>query len=394
MTSVSARRTFDLSPSPFNQLMRTLTRFSTALFALALALALPLAPHAAAQSASGNGGSGDEAEESVEEPLLNDLNNALKNKYFSLGALVQGVADFQPERPNGVNGFQLAKARLKAGGTLDGGWGYKLQTDFSRQIALLDAVVNYEPTDGFGGSAGLFKAPFSYEYLVSAPDVKFVGRPQVIGALVPRRHVGISAAVSPTPGVTLQGGIFNGNGRTAAFNDNNQFLYSGRLTAAPAEGITLGASAAYNNRTELYERPDGAIFFSNAAEPPADVEAIGSKLLLGADAHVDRGAWLLGAEAIYGRIDRSDDGSGAPQPFGHYVTLGYDLPTSGARQQVLLRWDAFTSDLGEAPGSDLLIAGYNLWPTSVVQVQFNYVVPARDAAFDNHRVRADVQLSW
>ena len=61
---------------------------------------------------------------------------------------------------------------------------------------------------------------------------------------------------------------------------------------------------------------------------------------------------------------------------------------------MLLRWDAFTSDLGEAPGSDLLIAGYNLWPTSVVQVQFNYVVPARDAAFDNHRLRADVQLSW
>jgi hypothetical protein len=29
-----------------------------------------------------------------------------------------------------------------------------------------------------------------------------------------------------------------------------------------------------------------------------------------------------------------------------------------------------------------------------VQVQLNYVVPARDAAFDNHRLRADVQLSW
>jgi hypothetical protein len=385
--------------------MRTLTRFSTALFALTLTLIFPLAPHAAAQSASGNGGSGssdDEADESVEEPLLNDLNAALKNKYFSLSALVQGVADFQPERSNGVNGFQLAKARLKAGGTLDGGWGYKLQTDFSRQIALLDAVVNYEPTDGFGGSAGLFKAPFSYEYLVSAPDVKFVGRPQVIGALVPRRHVGISAAVSPTPGVTLQGGIFNGNGRTAAFNDNNRFLYSGRFTAAPSEGLTLGASAAYNDRSNLYYEGSSDVisFYSDGLPDAVQGEAVGSKLLLGADAHLDRGPWLLGAEAIYGRIDRSDDsttGGGSSgsdrQPFGHYVTLGHDLPTE-TQQQVLLRWDSFTNDLDEAPGSDLLIAGYNLEPTSAVQVQLNYVVPARDAAFDNHRLRADVQLSW
>jgi phosphate-selective porin len=385
--------------------MQTLTRFSTALFALALTLA----PAAAAQSASGNGGSGgegssDATDESVEEPLLNDLNATLQNEYFSLGALVQGVADFQPERRGGSNGFRLAKARLKAGGTLDGGWGYKLQTDFSRQIALLDAVVNYEPTDGFGGSAGLFKAPFSYEYLVSAPDVKFVGRPQVIGALVPRRHVGISAAVSPTPGVTLQGGIFNGNGRTAAFNDNNRFLYSGRFTAAPSEGLTLGASAAYNDRSNLYYEGSSDVisFYSDGLPDAVQGEAVGSKLLLGADAHLDRGPWLLGAEAIYGRIDQSGNGSGNGgnessdrQPFGHYVTLGYDLPTSGARQQVLVRWDSFTGDVGEAPGSDLLIAGYNLWPTSVVQVQVNYVVPARDAdTFDTHRLRADVQLSW
>ena len=384
--------------------MQTLTRFSTALFALALTLA----PAAAAQSASGNGGSGgegssDATDESVEEPLLNDLNATLQNEYFSLGALVQGVADFQPERRGGSNGFRLAKARLKAGGTLDGGWGYKLQTDFSRTIALLDAVVSYEPTEEVSGSAGLFKAPFSYEYLVSAPDVKFVGRPQVIGALVPRRHVGISAAVSPTPGVTLQGGIFNGNGRTAALNDNNRFLYSGRFTAAPVTGLTLGASAAYNDRTGLYEVSNNVIsFYSDERTPPTDAEAVGSKLLLGADAHLDRGPWLLGAEAIYGRIDQSGNGSGNGgnessdrQPFGHYVTLGYDLPTSGARQQVLVRWDSFTGDVGEAPGSDLLIAGYNLWPTSVVQVQVNYVVPARDAdTFDTHRLRADVQLSW
>ena len=352
--------------------------FLTATFTL-------LAPRAAAQSP-----------DAEKEPLLENLRDNLKNDYFSLGVLVQGVADFQPDRSNGVNGFQLAKARLKASGALDGGWGYKIQTDFSRSVSLLDAAVSYQATDWLGGQAGLFKAPFSYEYLVSAPDVKFVGRPQVIGALVPKRHVGLSASLTPTPGINVQGGIFNGNGRTAAVNDNNRFLYSGRLTVTPQrpfDALTLGTSVAYNDLGNLYERPGGDLFYSHLSTPPDDAEAVGSTLLFGTDVHLDQGPWLVGAEAIYGRLDERGPGGTDQTPFGHYVTLGYDLPTR-LSQQLLFRWDSFTPNAGEAPTSDLLIAGYNLWPTSIVQVQFNYVVPARDAAFDNHRVRADVQVSW
>ena len=374
--------------------MRPLKYFFTALFIGAGAL---IAPHAAAQSpGTADGDAGANSDEASAEPLLENLREDLKSEYFQLGVLVQGVADFQPERPGGVNGFQLAKARLQAKGALDGGWGYKLQGDFTRDVALLDALASYQPADWLSARAGLFKAPFSYEYLVSASRVKFVGRPQVIGALAPKRHVGVSVAVAPVAGVNVQGGIFNGNGRTAAVNDNNQFLYAGRLTATPRrpfDALTLGASVAYNDMTGLYERTDGTVLYTGEANAPGDANAVGSTFLLGGDVHLEQGLWEVGAEAIYGRFDERGPSGADQQPFGHYVTVGYDLPTR-LSQQVLLRWDSFTPDVGEAPGSDLLIAGYNLWPTSVVQVQFNYVVPVREAAFATHRVRADIQIAW
>ena len=374
--------------------MRLLKRFLTALCIWAAAL---IVPHAAAQSpGTADSDAGPNGDEASDEPLLENLRGDLKSEYFQLGVLVQGVADFQPERPGGVNGFRLAKARLQAKGTLDGGWGYKLQSDFTREVALLDALVSYQPVDWLGAQAGLFKAPFSYEYLVSASRVKFVGRPQVIGALAPKRHVGVSVAVAPVAGVNVQGGIFNGNGRTAAVNDNNQFLYVGRLTATPQgpfDALTLGASVAYNDMSDLYERADGTVLYAGDASAPNDADAVGSTFLLGGDAHLEAGPWEVGAEAIYGRFDEHGSSDTDQRPFGHYVTVGYDLPTR-LSQQILLRWDSFTPDADEAPGSDLLIAGYNLWPTSIVQVQFNYVVPVREAAFVTHRVRADIQIAW
>ena len=377
-----------------------MTRSNRSLLVLLAALLLLLpAAGAAAQSPDADEPEDTEAPEDLEpaeEPLLDALDDQLKNDYFELGLFLQGVADFQPERLSGVNGFQLAKARLSAQGTLDSGWGYKLQSDFSRDVSLLDALVSYRFTDWLGAQAGLFKAPFSYEYLVSSKRIPFVGRSQVINNLAPKRQVGVTLTTTPAPGITLQGGLFNGNGRTAVVNDNNRFLYTGRLEVtpqrAPVEALTLGTSVAYNDRSNLYERNDGTIVY--AADPGAltDAEAVGSTLLLGGDVHARQGSWLAGAEFIYGRLTER----GRPEdraPLGHYVTVGYTLPTH-AFQQVLLRWDTFTPDAGDAASSDLLVAGYTLRPTSFIEMQFNYAVSADDPAFDNHQLLADIQIAW
>ena len=94
----------------------------------------------------------------------------------------------------------------------------------------------------------------------------------------------------------------------------------------------------------------------------------------------------MSGEGIYSRF-RGGDGS-RHDPYGYHATTGYRL---GPRSQVLLRLDSFFAD-GLRENSHLIIAGYNLWPTQVTELQINYIVPASGAGFKNHQLLVNAQL--
>lgn len=311
----------------------------------------------------------DSGEENTRSEDEDPAPQAVVGPSFRPGLLIQSIADFQSEASGGQNGFSLAKARLNVTGQVDGSWDYLVQTDFANSLTLLDARVRYQADSPFGVAAGMYKVPFSQEWLTSAARIDFVKRSQVVSALSPKRDVGVTVTTRLSSVVSLHTGLFNGNGRSLSGNDNNRFLYVARMDAAPTQSLNIGANIAHNQ----------------GSDRPGDIE----QLLLGGDIRFTPKAFLLSGEAIYG--EQTHSAAANLQSFGYHVTAGYTLPTE-LMQQILLRWDQFTPDLDKSRSS-LFVLGYNVNPSDVIGIQVNYLMPT-DQALQQHQLLVDLQLAW
>ena len=63
-----------------------------------------------------------------------------------------------------------------------------------------------------------------------------------------------------------------------------------------------------------------------------------------------------------------------------------------SKSQLLLRWDSYAPD-SSGPDNDLLILGYNLFPTSVTELQANYIIPG-NGDIEDHQILLNFQLSF
>ena len=316
----------------------------------------------------------------TDESDLQLLRKQLKKEYFSVGSLLQTFANVQPGQ--GEGGFSVGNARFQISGELDRTFGYQLQANFARTPALLDANLYYRFAPKATLKAGLFKTPFSYEYLMSASATDFVRRAAVIGQLAPNRQVGLQLSGRfSNDTFRYRAGVFNGNSYGIAGNTDDRLQYTGRLEGhfeAGAEDETdlvVGANVSYEQK----EQPSASGNLRSTFR--------GEQVLLGTDAHMRHEKLMLGGELIYSWLE-ADLG---PQysPFGFQLTAGYDV---GSQTELLLRWDHFDGD-GLAADSESLIAGLNLTPTEFTRVQFNYVLPLnRDVDFSQILVNLQISL--
>lgn len=318
----------------------------------------------------------------TEEPLSEQLRNTLKREYFSVGALLQVVGDYQNVRTfGGNNGFSVANFRVNIGGTIDGGFSYYLQTSFTRSPAILDARMGLKFSHAFAIDAGLFKAPFSKEFLTGAASIDFVNRSQAVAVLRPGRQIGVQLRGGDKSGVfRYAAGVFNGNGFSGS-NDNNEFMYVGRLTflpvisseRRPGDKLEIGLNAAFSEDNNV----------SIGGGPFR-----GKRTLGGADVRLNVDKLLLSGEAIFGKLDFA----AGPQikPYGYHATIGY-MVTGNA--QLLARWDSFRPD-SVGPNSDLIVLGFNLWPTTLTELQVNYIIPRQTSAFKHHQVLVNTQVAF
>lgn len=140
--------------------------------------------------------------------------------------------------------FRIRRAKMKLEGWFwkPNNFSYELQVNWpdvsgSNPAQFLeDANIAWDPAGKgkFRVVFGQFKAPFGRQELTSSGNQSFVDRALVSNNYSPARQTGV--AVSGTVWgnrLEYRAGIFNGNGRTQALNDNDKFMYVARLMWQP-----------------------------------------------------------------------------------------------------------------------------------------------------------------
>src|SRR5216117_2728257 len=142
--------------------------------------------------------------------------------------------------------FRLRRARINLTGDFAEQFDFKMEGDFENSDGLNSNRTAFEATDIFINwhqfpwaqiKMGQWKAPFGLEQTTPDTTLYTIERTLPTGAITRERQVGIQlwgkplAIIGPDQAdlLTYYAGIFNGNGRNITNNDNNNFMYVGRL---------------------------------------------------------------------------------------------------------------------------------------------------------------------
>src|SRR5216117_3669724 len=153
--------------------------------------------------------------------------------------------------------FRLRRARINLTGDFAEQFDFKLEGDFENSDGLNANRTAFEATDIFINwhqfpwaqiKMGQWKAPFGLEQLTPDTSLYTIERTLPTGAITPERQIGVQlwgkplAAIWPGQAdlLTYYAGIFNGNDRNISVNDNNEFMYVGRLELQPFNGKVFG----------------------------------------------------------------------------------------------------------------------------------------------------------
>src|SRR5438309_26931 len=157
--------------------------------------------------------------------------------------------------------FRLRRARINLTGDFAEQFDFKVEGDFENSDGLNSSRTAFEATDIFVNwhqfaeanvKAGQWKAPFGLEQITPDQYLIIIERSLPTGAITPERQIGVQLWGKPFTNVwpdqkdllTYYAGIFNGNGRNVTINDNNNFMYVGRLELQPFKGKIFGQDSS------------------------------------------------------------------------------------------------------------------------------------------------------
>lgn len=284
------------------------------------------------------------AEEPKESPLLTAARSLKLSGYAQLLA-----ADWDKD----VDTFSLRRARASLTGELIKHLTFKLTVDVVKSPALLEALVEFEPSKIVGLRFGQFKVPFSLENVSADSDIDWINRSAVGETLVPGRDLGSSGR---DIGAVLYGsvsvveysfGLFNGAGINKA-DTNSHKDWSGRVVVHPVKFISVGGS-----------------LYRGKQSPSADVPLV-RRNKEGLEATFVLKGFSLKSEYIHAEDDLVSKA-------GWYVQAAYfALP---GRLQGLLRYDALDLDRSVLDdGKNVISAGLNWFIVGRTKLQVNYEV--------------------
>jgi phosphate-selective porin OprO/OprP len=307
--------------------------------------------------------------------------------------------------PNQVKDrFRLRRARVNLIGDFAEKFDFKVEGDFGAGDGLATGRTGFSATDIFVNwhqfpeaniKVGQWKAPFGLEQITPDTKILTIERSLPTGALTPERQIGVQIWGKPLTNLwpdqkdllTYYAGIFNGNGRNITVNDNNNFMYVGRLELLPWKGELLNQDASLKLGGDvLNSRDDAGTNISQALN--LKVTADGSLIPYALTSADERTAWSLDAWFNLGPFDLiaeyfSEDVDGrtvagvAPtfanfDPSGWYVQGSYFVIPK--KLQAVVKWEELSPDQVPDDGIRSITAGLNYYiHGDAIKVMANYV---------------------
>ena len=323
--------------------------------------------------------------------------------------------ELTPNRAVTRDRIRLRRARINVSGEFFEDFDFKLEGDFGQGDGLSGSRTAFSGTDLFANyhrfpeaqiKLGQFKPPFGLEQITSDTALYTAERSLPTSALTQDRQVGVALWGRPLTSVMSKErgdlleysvGIFNGSGRNISINDDDNFMYVGRLAVLPFKSkvgeqpvsMRFGVNA-YTSRfaagtrvspagTLRMNQTDGAL---TAFSPTNSSRGTG----WGADYSFNLGAFDLIAEYLEAKFEAQDKVSfNEFTANGYYIQPSYFLPVMGGKKfQVLGRWESFNP--GQARNDDIksVVGGLNYYINGdALKVMLNYVHTWSD--FRHHR---------
>jgi phosphate-selective porin OprO/OprP len=287
--------------------------------------------------------------------------------------------------------FRLRRARINLTGDFAENFDFKVEGEFENSDGISSNRTDFSGTDIFinwhqfaeaNVKVGQWKAPFGLEQLTPDPTLIIIERSLPTGAITPERQVGVQVWGKPFTNIwpaqkdllTYYAGIFNGNGRNVTVNDNNNFMYVGRLELMPFKGKIFGQDSSLklggdvlNSRDDkgtnisqslnLLVNPDGSL--SPFVLPGADERTAWS-----VDAWFNLGPFDLIGEYLQEKVNGRTV-AGEPPGFADFTTNGFYV--TGAyylipkKLQAAVRWEQLNPGQKGNDGIHSITGGINYY---------------------------------
>jgi phosphate-selective porin OprO/OprP len=286
--------------------------------------------------------------------------------------------------------FRLRRARVNLTGDFAEQFDFKMEGDFGQNdgtnnnrtaFSGTDIWLNWHQFPAAQIKVGQYKAPFGLDQLTPDTSLYTIERTLPTGAITPDRQIGIELWGKPFTKIwpeqkdllTYYAGIFNGNGKNTTVNDNNNFMYVGRLESTLFKDVFGKGSFLKLGADVLNSRDDKGTNISQSGNLLVNSDGSLSPFTLpGAD---ERTAWSVDAWLKLGPFDLIGEYlqehvngrtvNGVPPGFadfttdGYYITAGYFLIPK--KFQAVVQWQDLNPGQKGNDGLYSILGGLNYY---------------------------------
>ena len=286
--------------------------------------------------------------------------------------------------------FRLRRARLNLTGDFAEQFDFKLEGDFGQSdgtsgnrtaFSATDVWVNYHQFPAAQVKIGQYKAPFGLEQLTPDTSLLTIERTLPTGAITPDRQIGAELWGKPFTSIwpkqkdllTYYAGIFNGNGRNITVNDNNNFMFVGRLELQPFKDVfgkgsflKLGGDVL-NSRDEQgvnISQSSNLLVNSDGSLSPFTLPSADERTAWSVDAWLRMGPFDLIGEYLQEHVEGRTV-NGVPPAFSNFTTDGFYV--TGAyyfipkKLQAVVQWQYLNPGQRGNDGLYSILGGLNYY---------------------------------